>query len=170
MKIIRTERIVLEPQVAGHAEEMFHVLSDPAIYEHENEPPASLDWLRNRFSKLEARRSTDGTEQWLNWVIRLSPSQLIGYVQATVFSDSTAAIAYVLSSAFWGQGYASEAVQAMMTELISQYRVRSFSAVLKQSNLRSLHLLNRMAFSQASPEAHVKAKVEIDEVMMIRNA
>lgn len=170
MKIIHTDRIVLEPQVAGHAEEMFYVLSDPAIYEHENEPPASLDWLRNRFSKLETRRSTDGTEQWLNWVIRLSPSPLIGYVQATVFSDATAAIAYVLSSAFWRQGYASEAVQAMMTELTLQYQVHSFSAVLKQSNLRSLRLLNRLNFSRASPEAHVKANVEIDEVMMFRNA
>jgi ribosomal-protein-alanine N-acetyltransferase len=170
MKTINTDRIILEPQVAGHAEEMFRVLSDPTIYEHENEPPTSLDWLRQRFFKLESRRSTDGTEQWLNWVIRLSPTQLIGYVQATVFSDSTAAIAYVLSSAFWGQGFASEAVHAMMTELISQYRVHSFSAVLKQSNLRSLRLLNRMGFSQASPEEHLKAKVEIDEVMMLRNA
>jgi predicted MFS family arabinose efflux permease len=37
---LRTGRLVLEPQVRAHAPEMFRVLSDPAIYEHENEPPS----------------------------------------------------------------------------------------------------------------------------------
>jgi hypothetical protein len=33
MRIIATDRLRLEPQVATHAEEMFRVLADPAIYE-----------------------------------------------------------------------------------------------------------------------------------------
>ena len=48
MTPIRTSRLMLEPQVVAHADEMFVVLSDPAIYEHENEPPASLEWLLER--------------------------------------------------------------------------------------------------------------------------
>ena len=44
MRTVRTERLVLEPQTASHAEEMFEVLSEPAIYEFENEPPRSLAW------------------------------------------------------------------------------------------------------------------------------
>jgi hypothetical protein len=78
---------VLEPQTVAHAEEMFEVLSDPAIYEFENEPPESLEWLRERYRKLETRRSADGTQHWLNWVIRLPTSELAGYVQATVHPD-----------------------------------------------------------------------------------
>ena len=39
--VIRTPRTALEPQTAVHAAEMFVVLQDPRIYEHENEPPAS---------------------------------------------------------------------------------------------------------------------------------
>src|SRR5438105_11650934 len=73
----------LEPQLPIHAEQMFEVLSDPAIYEYENEPPASVDWLRARFARLESRQSPDGCEKWLNWVIRLPSSELAGYVQAT---------------------------------------------------------------------------------------
>jgi len=34
MRMIATSRLTLEPQVAGHAEEMFGVLSDPAIRFH----------------------------------------------------------------------------------------------------------------------------------------
>jgi hypothetical protein len=55
MHIIETSGLRLEPQAATHAAEMFVVLSDPAIYEFENEPPASLEWLRARFTKLESR-------------------------------------------------------------------------------------------------------------------
>ena len=39
---LETPRLVLEPQVAAHADEMFIVLSDPAIYEFENAPPGSV--------------------------------------------------------------------------------------------------------------------------------
>ena len=100
MHVIETGGLTLEPQTAAHAEEMFAVLSDPAIYEYENAPPPSLEWLRARFAQLESRRSANGQEQWLNWVIRLPSSELIGYVQATVDRNGRAAIAYELSSAY----------------------------------------------------------------------
>src|SRR5215831_1824035 len=102
---------------------MFAVLSDPAIYEYENEPPSSVDWLRERFARLESRRSADGTQRWLNWVVRLRPVGLIGYVQATVFPSGRAAIAYVLASNYWGRGLAGEACQAMIAELAEDYEV-----------------------------------------------
>ena len=70
--------------------------------------------LRERFAKLETRRSGDGREQWLNWVLRRRSGELIGYVQATVRGDGQAFIAYVLGSAHWGQGLASEAVAAVL--------------------------------------------------------
>src|SRR6266545_4431973 len=63
----------------------------------------SLEWLRARFTKLESRLSANGQEQWLNWVIRLPNSELIGYVQATVQPNDRAAIAYELSSTHWGR-------------------------------------------------------------------
>ena len=42
MRALRTARLRLEPQRAAHADEMFQVLSDPAIYTYENAPPTSL--------------------------------------------------------------------------------------------------------------------------------
>jgi RimJ/RimL family protein N-acetyltransferase len=168
MRLIQTGSLTLEPQTAAHAEEMFAVLSDPAIYEYENEPPPSLEWLRARFTKLESRLSANGGEQWLNWVIRLPTSELIGYVQATLHPDGRAAVAYELSGAYWGRGLARQAVQAMISELVGHYRVRSLSSVLKRENLRSMRLLERLGFSPASPERHVEHRVEPDELLMLR--
>ena len=73
VRTIRCDGFTLEPQTAAHAEQMFVVLNDPAIYEYEDKPPPSLEleWLRERFARLESRRSGDGRQQWLNWVIRL---------------------------------------------------------------------------------------------------
>ena len=169
MHTIETADLTLEPQAAAHAAEMFAVLSDPAIYAFENEPPPSLEWLRARFTKLESRLSADGREQWLNWVIRVPTSELIGYVQATVRSGGHAAIAYELSSAYWGRGLAHQAVQAMISELLVHYQVRHLSAVLKRGNHRSMRLLERLGFSLASPEQHANRQVEAGEVLMIRD-
>ena len=156
----------LEPQAAIHAEEMFAILSDPALYEYENEPPPSVDWLRARFERLESRLSADGTEQWLNWVIRLANGELAGYVQATVRADGSAAIAYVLASRCWGRGLASRAVQAMMRELMEHHQVRRFSAVFKRENKRSMRLLERLGFALASPQQQAREDVEPDEWLM----
>ena len=170
MRVIETATLVLEPQVASHADEMFAVLSDPAIYEHENAPPPSVEWLRERYRRLETRRSADGCEQWLNWVIRLPTGELIGYVQATVHHDGRAAIAYELASRYWGRSLARAAVEAMISELVARYGVRTLSAVLKRSNDRSLRLLQRLAFALATPELHALRKVEPDEILMQRDA
>jgi RimJ/RimL family protein N-acetyltransferase len=169
MRTIRTERLVLEPQTASHAEEMFAVLSDPAIYEYENAPPRSLEWLRERFAKLETRRSADGSEHWLNWVIRVPTSELVGYVQATVHPDGRAAIAYELASRFWGRGLARAAVEAMVPALVDDYGVRRLSAVFKRRNHRSQRLLQRLGFSAATPALHAELGAEPDEMLMVKD-
>jgi RimJ/RimL family protein N-acetyltransferase len=170
VRVLQSTGLVLEPQTAAHAEEMFEVLSDPAIYEFENAPPPSRDWLRERFHRLESRRSSDGREQWLNWVIRLPTSELAGYVQATVRDDGSAAIAYELASAYWGRGLARCAVETMIEELIRNYRVRRFTAVLKRDNHRSLRLLGRLGFSVAPPDLLARRELEPDETMLYRAA
>ena len=166
MHTIRSTGLSLEPQVAAHADEMFAVLSDPAIYEYERAPPASVEQLRERFTRLESRRSPDGEELWLNWVIRLSTSPLIGYVQATLRPNGRAAIAYELSSAYWGRGLAHEAVQAMISELVQYYEVRHLFAVLKRKNLRSSRLLGRLGFLLSPLEEHVRRNIDADEQLM----
>jgi RimJ/RimL family protein N-acetyltransferase len=152
--------LVLEPQVAAHAAEMFDVLSDPAIYEFEGSPPVSMAWLVDRYARLESRASPDGAELWLNWVIRLRSGALAGYVQATVTSDRTAFVAYQLASKFWRQGIGRAAVSAMIAELEAAYGVRTFMASLKERNYRSRGLLRALGFES------VGAGGDDDELVM----
>ena len=170
MRTIRATLCLLEPQVEAHAHEMFKVLSDPAIYEFENEAPPSESWLANRFAHLESRASEDGTEKWLNWVVRLPSGELAGYVQATVLQSGSSLIAYDLASHYWRRGIGRSAVLVMLEELESVYEVRLFVAVLKAANYRSLGLLRNLFFAPASPQQFTEYGAEPDEVVMVKAA
>lgn len=166
MRVLRASRCTLEPQVAAHAHEMYEVLRDPAIYEFENEPPESEAWLRHRFTLLESRASADGTEAWLNWVIRLPGGELAGYVQATIMQTGASYVAYELASRHWRRGIGSSAVGAVLEELGSAYGVHTFVAVLKAANHRSLSLLRSLGFAPASASQIAQYEAEPDEVVM----
>jgi hypothetical protein len=56
----------------------------------------------------------------------------------------------------------------MISELVGHYQVRSLSSVLKRENFRSMRLLERLGFSPASPEQHVKHQAEPGELLMLR--
>jgi len=147
---------------------MFRVLSDPAIYEFENEPPMSEDWLARRYELLEGRGSPDGHEQWLNWVVRLPSGELAGYVQATVLASGTSYVAYELNSRYWRQGIGSSAVIAMLEELRSTYSVHTFVAVLKTANHRSMAFLRHLGFSPAGEFRAAEFRPQPDERVMIK--
>ena len=72
----------------------------------------------------------------------------------------------MFGSAYWGRGYAFEAVRAMLCELADRWGARNFRAVLKRDNARSLRLLTRLGFAPAPPAA-APPDIEDGEVMMI---
>lgn len=168
MKTVQASLCVLEPLVVAHAREMFSVLSDPAIYEFENKPPSSENWLTERYARLERRAPSDASQVWLNWVLRLPNSELSGYVQATLLRSGVALIAYELASRHWRKGLGSSAVFAMLEELQSNYEVRLFVAVLKIANYRSMGLLIRLGFQPASRQQVVEFGAEPDEAVMVK--
>jgi ribosomal-protein-alanine N-acetyltransferase len=155
MHALLTDRLLLEPLRRAHAPAMFPLLQDPTIYTHlDHGPPPSLEHLEGVYTRLEARRSPDGREQWLNWIVLAlaEPAQPLGVVQATVLSGGRAWVAYELAAAHRGHGFAREAVQAMLAELAASFGVQRFLATVEVANERSVHLLRRLGFQEAAPE------------------
>lgn len=161
MRTLHAPGVTLEPQTAAHARELFVVLSDTEVHTYlDDTPPVSVESVRERLARLEARRSPDGSEAWLNWALRLNGSTgsddssgpIIGYVQATVYANGRAWVAYLLGRAYWGRGHASVAVRAMLDELTSRYGVTQLLATADRDNRRSIALLERLGFTPA-PEA-----------------
>ena len=158
----------LEPLQAAHADAMFEVLSDPAIYEFENAPPPSREWLRARYQRLAQGGPADGRERWLNWVIRLPDGALAGYVQATVFPGGQALVAYELNSRHWRRGLGSAALARMLAMLCETHGVHTALAQLKAANHRSLGLLRKLGFTAADAALLKTFPPDPDELLMQR--
>lgn len=148
MRALAGGGLVLEPQVMAHALELYPLLSDPALYTYtDDKEPQSAEWLRERFGRLETRTSADGTEDWLNWVVRDAAGVAVGYVQATVMADGEAEIAYVLGRDYWRRGLGFAAVSLMLGELAAAYGARRATATLDPRNAASLALLRKLGFA-----------------------
>jgi [ribosomal protein S5]-alanine N-acetyltransferase len=161
--------ITLEPLVVGHADAMYEVLKDPALYRFlDYEPPPSVDHLRTVYEKLQARRSSDGTQIWLNWVARLCDDELIGYVQATIEASGDAWTGVVFASVHRGKGHATRAAGAMIEHLEAAYAVKRFLATIEMDNEPSLRLFARLGFRPASGDEPRICALSPTECLLVR--
>ena len=157
MQTLTTPRLVLEPLAVAHADEMFALLSEPALYRYlDYGPPKSLDHLRYNYAMVEAHESSGETtrfgERWLNWVVREPGQPPVGYVQATITAPGIAWIGYVFAQAHWGRGHAHAATQAMIEHLAARYAVKRCMATVEVDNHRSIRLMARLGFHEATAE------------------
>ncbi len=116
----------IEPLKPVHADLLFAAYQDPRLYQYiPGQPPSSLDALRKEYSEFEAGAPADSHEVWLNWVIkRCADQQCVGTLQATLMADGKLWIGYVIAPTYWGQGFASAAIQLMLAELRARFANR----------------------------------------------
>lgn len=153
MQALAAGELVLEPLVAGHAEAMFELLCEPGLYRYlDHAPPPSVEHLRGVYAGVEKRVSPDGSQVWLNWVVRRPGEAPLGYVQATLLLNHTAWVGYVFSARHGGRGHATQAGRAMLEHVASDYGVSRFLASVEAENLRSIRLLERLGFREAVGE------------------
>ena len=162
--------LVLEPLTVAHAPEMFEVLCDPLTHQYlDQPPPPSVDHLRAVYRQLETRKSPDGRQLWLNWVVRLPGQPPMGYVQATVMSQGRAWVAYLLASKHWGQGHAHTAMLAMLDHLGQACGVGLYMATVEAGNQRSIRLLERLGFQGATAQEAGGHELTASERLFLRS-
>jgi [ribosomal protein S5]-alanine N-acetyltransferase len=144
--------LTLEPRLGAHADELFGLLSDPQLYAYLDEaPPASVEALRDKWARSESRKSPDGTQHWLNWIVRDDDGRAAGYVQTTVFPNREANVAYVLGRAHEGKGLATRAVRRMLDDVAAAFDVDRFVITVDHRNERSIRLAERLGFVREAP-------------------
>ena len=123
-ELIHGASVVLGPLQVEDAAEVASALDDPALHQFIGGKPASAVELRSRFTLQVVGHSPDGAEGWLNWVIRDTGSrQVVGTAQATLTQQSeglSAAVAWVIGTAWQGQGRAKDASGALVEWLGAQ--------------------------------------------------
>ena len=168
-------RVTLEPRTSGHADALFAVVADPALYRFlDEDPPASVAALCDKLRRSDARRSPDGTAHWLNWIVRDASGRLAGHVQATVPVDHAARdapavnVAYVIGRDFQGLGIATAAVGDMIQQVREAFGARRFVIVSERDNDASLGLARRLGFVEATGEEAGRHGLSDTEVAFVR--
>ena len=158
--ILETGRLVLEPLLPEHAPLLFEGLADERLHRFiPTDAPESAEALETRYRKLSSRRSPDGAEVWLNFAMRLREgttpedaavrqATYVGTLEATVFPNRSAYIAYTVFVPFWRQGYAREGCARMLRHLLEDYRVLVVVAEMDTRNAASVSLAEALGFER----------------------
>jgi RimJ/RimL family protein N-acetyltransferase len=146
---LETTRLVLEPMGERHADLFFKPLQDDALYRWISmDKPVSVEWLRAHWRRIEVRVAPDGETAWPTWAVRCKQTgSYVGRVDAEI--DDTLAclnLGYYFFPAFWGQGFATEAVFAATEQLILR-GVHRLVATVTLGNHASERVLEKAGFA-----------------------
>ena len=147
---LHTARLDLLPITREHAAVLSPVLADPEIYQFTGGSPPSLEVLTRGLVRWESRRSPDGSELWLNWLVRIRASgAAAGYVQTTIAAgEDEAALAWVLGVSAQGRGYATEAARGVLEWLLGHGATR-FRACIKPAHVASQRVAERLGLTRS---------------------
>jgi RimJ/RimL family protein N-acetyltransferase len=155
---------------ASAAAEMFAVVSDPCSYEFiSKKAPGSPLELEERYRHQEKRISPDGSELWLNWIVREVKSNVaMGFVQASAKKDDPKAqIGYLFHPQFWGKGYAFEALSQMCRLLSLNHKITFVWASIDPRNERSIKLMERLGFARSSIEPSEPGDIVMERRLLL---
>jgi ribosomal-protein-alanine N-acetyltransferase len=164
---IDTERLALEPMGERHAAAFFAPLQDDAVYEWISmDKPESLEALQARWLRGEARVAPDGFTAWPTWAVRrVADGTYIGRVDAEIDANLVALnVGYYFFPAYWGEGFATEAVSAVTQHFI-RMGVHRLVATVTSGNAASARVLKKAGyqFTRVLPGNDVLRGIAVDD-------
>lgn len=137
---IRTERLLLRRARIGDLADIHSVLGDPRATRYWSTPPhADLEESRAWLDSM-IHAPADASD---DFVIQLG-DRVIGKAGCWRLPE----IGYILHPDFWGRGYASEALRAVLDHIFRRPEVDRIIADVDPRNQASLRLLERLGFRE----------------------
>ncbi len=152
-----TERLRLRHLQPGDEEFLARLSTDPRVMQYIHAGPLSPDWARREADvevELAGYRWHFG--RWLMEMpataVRIGWIQLVKY-RGPKFDESRSddlQMDYELDSAFWGNGYMTEAARAVLSYAFGRMRLDRVVIYTRLENERSVRLIERLGFGQVS--------------------
>ena len=157
--ILETERLTLSPLVAADAPLVHPIMADPDVMAHwdvaEIEDPDVVDQV------LASQMAAMDEERAFYWAMRLTADgTFLGLCDLSDIDwrHHRAEVGFILGKDSWGQGYAYEAMQAVMNHAASLGLKRLWARTLV-GNDSSEKLLTKLGFEQ---EGYLRGHVDRD--------
>ena len=153
---IRTKRLALTPYAMRDVDELHRVMSNQEVMQHIGKGVLTRPEVQDIVSRVVSGWNETGMG-W--WTIRLKANNhLIGQICLRPEKDlAEIAVGYALDAAFWRQGYAREALEAVVAYGFNEKLVDRIVAVVRAENTGSRSLLERCGFTQ-EPDVIVGAR------------
>lgn len=134
-----------------HADEMAAVLAFPSLYRFTGGAAPTTGRLRARYRSQVRGSSRDGSQGWLNWIVRGGSGAAVGYIQATLERDGgtdrlIAGLGWVIAPFAQGRGVATRA-SARVVDWLCDAGVQEFRADIHPGNTASAAVARRLGLA-----------------------
>ena len=149
MIFARSARLVLRRPRLNDAGALMRLRSDPVLNRFTG-PPKSEEWVLDLVREMEAKNPGETQPSpWCQFMIeRTLDGAVIGDIGVgfDIPGEHQVELGYRIDTPFHRQGYAREALAAMIDYLIFEHRIHRFVAVTAALNHASTGLLQRLGF------------------------
>jgi [ribosomal protein S5]-alanine N-acetyltransferase len=150
MRTLRTSHLTMEPVGTGNARDMWRLLQRPHLRDFQDIPRLAYEELERQI-RLRPKRLGRGGKGRFEWLLRAGNFEGgIGWVSLRINERSPhlGEIGYSLIVEARGQGYATEAVRALVDEVFTFTDLAEIQACCLPDNLPSRSLLARIGFRE----------------------
>ena len=149
MKLIQTDRLILEPLRLDHSDIFYELYKDTKIYKFiDRDVPISSEWLSEQFAILASRRLEKIKADLWDWAVYCpKEDSFIGMAEYTLYDNGHCNVAYVFFSKFWNKGYAYEAMKASMDYIQKERPNTLFQIECDSKNLASIAMAKKLNFT-----------------------
>ena len=154
---LETERLILRPLTVADAEHIFTTwTSDPQVTRYMIYPThASVEVTRSWLADVEKNRDSE-EEVDLGFELKAT-GKLIGSGGAYYKADKKAySIGYNIARDYWGNGYATEAMTAIMQYLIKEKGAKRFISEHAVDNLASGRVMEKLGLKYYADGSYAK--------------
>ena len=146
---LRTERLRLRPFTDADASDLFALQSSAEVLRYWDSPPWSDPSRAERFIAACGQLADEGTGARLV-IERASDGAFIGWCSLTRWNPDhrSASLTYCLHEAAWGQGYATEAVRALLRWAFDTLDLHRVQAEADTRNAASARVLEKLGFTR----------------------
>ena len=152
--IVNTKRLIMKVEdesIAPRALE-FYIENREYFDPYEPTRPSTFYTLeyQQAAAEYEYKETVKGHSLRYYVYTKDAPDRIIGsinFFNIRPVPFSTASIGYKFHHEVWGKGYALEGCQAAIAVMFSNYNTHRIEARVSPSNIRSIHLLERLGFS-----------------------
>ena len=145
---LETERLIIRYFEENDDNDLYEYLSKGEVVKYE--PYEAFTYERAK--EETKRRETDHNF----YAVALKSGKVIGNLYFAEGEFDTWEIGYVFNDSYWGQGYATEAVNALLAEAFDKWNVRRVIAMCNPENESSWKLMERVGMRR---EGHLKKNV-----------